>query len=175
MSDDDPSLIGAILEDLKANGRDWTKPGFRALAVYRFGVWRMSLEPRAARMAFGPLYWSAFRFVRNFYGIEIPYSAKLGRRVVVEHQGGIVVHGNAEIGDDTIIRQGVTIGNKNLDEPMDAPRIGARVNIGAGAKILGKLEIGDDAAVGANSVVVKDVPAGATVVGIPAKEIPKKP
>jgi serine O-acetyltransferase len=108
------------------------------------------------------------------YGIEIPYSAKLGRRVIVEHQGGIVVHGNAEIGDDTIIRQGVTIGNKNLDEPLDAPKIGARVNIGAGAKILGKLSIGDDAAVGANAVVVGDVAPGTTVVGIPARELPKK-
>jgi len=174
VSDEDPTLLASILEDLKAHGRDWTKPGFRAMAVYRFGVWRMSLEPRAARMAFGPLYWSAFRFVRNMYGIEIPYSAKLGRRVIVEHQGGIVVHGNAEIGDDTIIRQGVTIGNKNLDEPLDAPKIGARVNIGAGAKILGKLSIGDDAAVGANAVVVGDVAPGTTVVGIPARELPKK-
>jgi serine O-acetyltransferase len=106
--------------------------------------------------------------VRNHYGIELPHTVKLGRGVVIEHQGAIVIHGYAEIGDRTIVRQGVTIGNRHIDRRFDAPRIGARVNIGAGAQILGAVTVGDDANIGANAVVLTDVPAGATAVGVPA-------
>ena len=107
--------------------------------------------------------------MRNRYGIELPYSAKIGRRVIVEHQSGIVVHGNAEIGDDSIIRQGVTLGNKTMDRPADAPVLGRGVNVGAGAKILGAVRIGDCAQIGANAVVLSDVPAGMVAVGVPAR------
>jgi serine O-acetyltransferase len=89
--------------------------------------------------------------------------------VVIEHQGCIVIHGNCEIGDDCIIRQGVTLGNRNLDRPFDAPRLGRRVNVGAGAKILGAVDVGDGAAIGANAVVLEDVPAGDLAVGVPAR------
>jgi serine O-acetyltransferase len=116
-----------------------------------------------------------FRKVRNTYGIELPYSAKIGRRVVIEHQGDIVVHGDATIGDDSIIRQGVTLGNRYLDRRLDAPQLGKRVNVGAGAKILGYVTIGDDACIGANAVVLSDIPAGATAVGIPAKVLSPRP
>jgi serine O-acetyltransferase len=75
------------------------------------------------------------------------------------------------IGDDCIIRQGVTLGNRFLDRPFDAPQLGKRVNIGAGAKILGKVQLGDDVNIGANAVVLCDVEAGKTAVGIPAKVI----
>ena len=101
--------------------------------------------------------------------MTIGVSAKIGRRLVIEHSGAIVVHGKTVIGDDCIIRQGVTIGNRRLDRPMDAPHIGNRVNIGAGAKILGAVRIGDDAEIGANAVVIADVPAGAIAVGVPAR------
>jgi serine O-acetyltransferase len=106
--------------------------------------------------------------MRNRYGIELPWTVELGRRPVFEHQGAIVVHGYAEIGDDCIIRQGVTIGNRRLEAPFDAPRLGARVSVGAGAHILGAVSIGDDAKIGANAVVLDDVPSGATAVGVPA-------
>nr|WP_320010667.1 hypothetical protein [uncultured Desulfobulbus sp.] len=109
-----------------------------------------------------------FRFVRNVYGIELPYSVKLGRRVIFEHQHGIVVHGATVIGDDCIIRQGVTIGNRALDKPNEAATIGQGVNIGAGAKILGNITIGQGASIGANAVVLRDVPPMATAVGNPA-------
>jgi serine O-acetyltransferase len=89
--------------------------------------------------------------------------------VVIEHQSGIVIHGNCVIGNDCHIRQGCTMGNKTLERPFDAPRLGNGVNVGAGSKILGAVTIGDGASIGANAVVVKDVPAGATAVGIPAK------
>ena len=104
-------------------------------------------------------------------GVTIGVSAKIGRRLVIEHSGGIVVHGNSVIGDDCIIRQGVTIGNRRLDRPREAPHIGNRVNIGAGAKILGGVRIGDDVEIGANAVVIADVPSGAIAVGVPARII----
>jgi serine O-acetyltransferase len=162
-------LWALIREDYVAHGRDWTKPGFRAMAVYRFGVWRMTVSPKVLRAPLSMVYRHLFRRVRNRYGIELPYSATVGRRVVIEHQSCIVVHGNAVIGDDSILRQGVTLGNKTLDRPLDAPVLGRGVNVGAGAKILGAVRIGDGAAIGANAVVLADVPAGAVAVGIPAR------
>jgi len=170
-----PGLFALIKEDWIAHGRDWTKPGFRAVAIYRFGVWRMSVGNKILRAPFSIVYRMMFRRCRNHYGIELPYSAVLGRRVVIEHQSGIVIHGNCQIGDDSIVRQGCTLGNKSLDKPFDAPKLGKRVNVGAGAKILGAVTLGDGASVGANAVVLIDVPAGATAVGIPAKIIPPKP
>ncbi|NEO98470.1 MAG: serine acetyltransferase [Symploca sp. SIO2E9] len=160
-----------IKEDWIAHGRDWTKPGFRAVAVQRFGVWRMKIEPKLLRAPFSILYRALYRKIRNNYGIELPYTVELGRRVIIEHQGAIVIHGNCTIGDDSIIRQGVTLGNRYLDRPFDAPKLGARVNVGAGAKIFGNVSIGDDVSIGANAVVLCDIPAGATAVGIPAKII----
>jgi serine O-acetyltransferase len=163
-----------IKEDWIAHGRDWTKPGFRAVAVYRFGVWRMKIKSLILRAPFSILYRALFRKIRNTYGIELPYSAQLGRRVVIEHQSCIVIHGDCVIGDDCIIRQGVTMGNRYLDRPFDAPKLGKRVNVGAGAKLFGNITIGDEASIGANAVVLTDVPAGATAVGIPAKIINSK-
>jgi serine O-acetyltransferase len=158
-----------IKEDWIAHGRDWTKPGFRAVAVQRFGVWRMKLEPKILRAPFSILYRALFRKIRNTYGIELPYTVQLGRRVIIEHQNAIVIHGDCSIGDDCIIRQGVTMGNRYLDRPFDAPKLGDRVNVGAGAKIFGNVIIGDDVNIGANAVVLSDIPSGKTAVGIPAK------
>jgi serine O-acetyltransferase len=169
-----PGLFALIKEDWIAHGRDWTRPGFRAIATYRFGVWRMTVRPKFFRAPFSILYRIMFRRCRNVYGIEVPYSATIGRRVVIEHQGAIVVHGNSVIGDDSIIRQGCTLGNKTLDRPLDAPRLGKRVNVGAGAKILGAVNVGDGAVIGANSVVLKDVPPGMIAVGLPAMNIAPK-
>ncbi|WP_414623483.1 serine O-acetyltransferase [Calothrix sp. CCY 0018] len=167
----DLSLWEQLKEDWIAHGRDWTRPGFRAVAVHRFGVWRMKIKPKLLRSPLSLLYKMMYHKVRNTYGIEIPYTVKLGRRVVIEHQSGIVVHGYCTIGDDSIIRQGVTLGNRYLERPFDAPKLGKRINVGAGAKIFGDVSIGDGANIGANAVVLKDVPAGTTAVGIPASII----
>ncbi len=167
-----PLGLGAQLkEDWIAHGRDWSLPGFRAVAVQRFGVWRMSIQPKLLRAPLSVLYRMLYRKVRNGYGIELPYTVNLGRRVVIEHQGAIVIHGYCTIGDDCILRQGVTLGNRYLERPLDAPVLGDRVNVGAGAKIFGAITLGNNVQVGANAVVLQDVPAGATVVGIPAKII----
>jgi serine acetyltransferase len=165
-------LVAQIREDWQSHGRDWTLPGFRAVAVHRFGNWRMGINPKLARAPFSILYRMMFRVVRNRYGIELPYTAQVGRRVVFEHQHGIVIHGQAQIGDDCVIRHQVTLGNRHLGYPGDAPRLGRGVNVGAGAKILGAVSIGDGAAIGANAVVLHDVPAGASAVGVPARVLP---
>jgi serine O-acetyltransferase len=137
------------------------------------GVWRITLEPKILRAPFSVAYRMLYRHVRNVYGIDLPYSVQLGQRVVIEHSGGIIIHGSAVIGEETILRQGVTLGNRYLDKPFDAPRLGQRVNVGAGAKILGAVTIGDDAQIGANAVVLCDVPAGATAVGVPSRIVPR--
>jgi len=160
-----------IKEDWIAHERDWTKPGFRAVAVQRFGVWRMRLEPKLLRIPFSLIYKSLYRKIRNTYGIDLPYTVQLGRRVIIEHQSCIIVHGYSTVGDDCVIRQGVTIGNRYLNSPLDTPKLGARVNVGAGAKILGNITIGDDVNIGANAVVLIDILQGQTAVGIPAKVI----
>lgn len=173
--DGDSGLWAQIRSDWLAHGKDWTKPGFRAMAIYRFGVWRMGIRSKLLRAPMSVLYRLMFRRARNVWGIEVPYSAEIGEKVVIEHQGGIVVHGNSKIGDGSIIRQGVTLGNRRLDQPFDAPELGKNVNVGAGAVITGKVKIGDNAVVGANAVVLTDVPANHMALGIPAqvKPLPK--
>jgi serine O-acetyltransferase len=163
------AFIDAVQEDYIAHGRDWTRPGLHALAVHRFGVYRMSIETRALRLPLSAAYKSLFTVVRNVYGVELPYSASVGRRVIFEHQHGIVVHGAAVIGDDCIIRQGVTLGVRNMDALTEAPILGNRVQVGAGAVILGRVTVGDGAQIGANAVVLEDVPNGQLAVGVPAR------
>ncbi len=165
------NLWEQIKEDWIAHGKDWTKPGFRAVAVQRFGVSRMSIKPKLLRAPFSLIYRALYRYVRNIYGIDLPYTVKLGRRVVIEHQSCIIIHGYCVIGDDCILRQGVTLGNRYIDRPLEAPRLGNRVNVGAGTKILGNITIGNDVNIGANAVVLKDILDGQTAVGIPAKVI----
>jgi serine O-acetyltransferase len=160
-----------IKQDWKANSKSINHAGFRTLVVYRFGRWRMTIKNKILRAPLSFLYRQMEKHVRFKYGIELPYTAELGNNVTFEHQHGIVIHGQAKIGDGCIIRQGVTIGNKSLDAPFDAPSIGSYVNIGAGAKILGRVHIGDNATIGANAVVTSDIPDYAVAVGIPAKVI----
>jgi len=162
-------LAALIAEDWRAHGRDWTRPGFRAVAVHRFGVWRMSVTPKPLRAPLSLIYRWAFRRCRNRYGIELPYSVALGRRVVVEHQGGIVVHGRTVIGDDCVIRQNCTLGIRRMDALGDAPVLARGVQLGAGSVVLGRVRLGENAQVGANAVVLIDVPAGGLAIGVPAR------
>lgn len=162
-----------VLEDLKAQREGILSLGFWALLVYRFGHGRYVVRSRWVRLPLTVVYLLLNKLVEIFCGMSIGGNAQIGRRFVIEHQGGIVVHGACVIGDDCIIRQGVTLGNRHLDQPNAAPRLGNRVNVGAGAKILGGVHIGDDAAIGANAVVLCDVPAGAVAVGVPARITPR--
>lgn len=162
-----------IREDRKCNSKSINIAGRRVLLVFRFGQWRMTVSNRFLRVPLSILYRFMESHVRFKYGIELPYTVKLGSRVLFEHQHGIVIHGNAVIGNDCIIRQGVTIGNKSISDPHLAPIIGNNVNIGAGAKILGDVVIGDNVSIGANAVVLTDIPNDCVAVGVPAKIIKK--
>jgi serine O-acetyltransferase len=106
---------------------------------------------------------------RGLTGIEIHPGATIGRRFFIDHGMGVVIGETAEIGDDVTMYHGVTLGGTSWKEGKRHPTLGNGVVIGAGAKVLGPIYIGDGAKIGSNAVVVKDVPAGATAAGIPAR------
>ncbi len=108
-------------------------------------------------------------------GIEIHPGARIGRRLVIDHGDGVVIGETAELGDDILIYHQVTLGGTSLVGGKRHPTIGNGVILGAGAKVLGPIVLGDGVRVGANAVVVSDVPAGATVVGIPARPVDRRP
>jgi serine O-acetyltransferase len=160
-----------ILEDLSVQ-REWIlSQGFWALFVHRLANPRMRARRGIFRKIWAVLNRVAIKWIEVVGGISIGESAQIGRRLIIEHFGGIIVHGRTVIGDDCLIRQGVTIGNRSEEDAEGAPVLGNGVVVGAGAKILGRITIGDGAVIGANAVVVKDVPAGGVVVGIPARLI----
>jgi serine O-acetyltransferase len=162
-----------IREDWRTHNSQWSRHGFWILLIYRFGRWRYGIRMRLLRLPFSFLYKFIKFFSEMLLGAELPCEAVIGRRFVIEHIGGIVVSGDAIFGDDCVMRNGVTVGLRNRGV-RGSPRIGNRVDIGAGAKLLGPINIGDDVAIGANAVVITDVPANSIAVGIPARIIPRK-
>jgi len=156
-----------IREDWRTHDSNWTRHGFWALLVYRFGRWRYGIAWRPLRIPFSFVYKLMKFWADSLLGIEIPCETMIGRRFTIEHAGAIVISGDAVFGDDCVVRQGVTVGLRNRNR-RGSPRIGNRVDIGAGAKLLGEITIGDDVAIGANAVVLCDVPEGCVAVGVPA-------
>jgi serine O-acetyltransferase len=138
-------------------------PGLHALVWHRAVVnplWRWKFRWLARWLA----HWG-----RWLTGIEIHPGAMIGRRVFIDHGMGIVIGETAEIGDDTTLYHAVTLGGTSWNAGKRHPTLGRNVVIGAGAKILGPILVGDGAKIGSNAVVVRDVPAGATAVGVPAR------
>lgn len=139
-------------------------PGLHALVWHRLSHWCWNAGLR----------WLA-RFLSNwarwFTGIEIHPGAQIGRRVFIDHGMGIVVGETAIISDDCTLYHGVTLGGTSWNKGKRHPTLGRGVVVGAGAKILGPIEIGEGAKIGSNAVVVRDVPAGATAIGIPARVV----
>lgn len=163
-----PGLVTLIVEDFRAHREGLLAQGFWALLVYRLSQGRKAVRVRLVRVLWGALSLLAQKVIELATGITLSEGSTIGRRVVIEHHSAIIVHGGAVIGDECILRQGVTIGNRRLDDPAGAPILGHRVNVGAGAKILGRVTIGDDVAIGANAVVLTDIPANSVAVGVPA-------
>ncbi|MEA3152402.1 MAG: serine O-acetyltransferase [Gammaproteobacteria bacterium] len=164
--------MNTILEDLKAQREGLLGLGFWALLVYRFGHARFVIKNKIVRAPWTIAYIVLNKVVSEVLcGITIGSTATIGRRFSIEHHGCIVIHGASVIGDDCLIRHGVTLGNTGLDDPFGAPTLGDRVQIGAGAKILGRIRIGNGAIIGANAVVVRDVPDNTAVGGIPARPL----
>ena len=108
---------------------------------------------------------------RTITGIEIHPGATIGRRFFIDHGMGVVIGETAEVGDDVTLYQGVTLGGTSLNKGKRHPTLGNRVIVGAGAQILGPIKVGDGARVGANAVVVTEVPPGVTMVGIPGRAV----
>jgi serine O-acetyltransferase len=163
--------VNKLLEDLKAQREGLLALGFWALLVYRFGHARFVIKNKIIRAPWTILYVILHKLTEIFCGISIGSTAKIGRRLTIEHHGCIVIHGDSVIGDDCLIRHGVTLGNTGYKDLYGAPTLGNRVQIGAGAKLLGRISVGDDAIVGANAVVTRDVPAHAIVGGVPARPL----
>ncbi|MCC7004154.1 MAG: hypothetical protein IT357_18510 [Gemmatimonadaceae bacterium] len=161
-------LVSLLHEDYATHDRHLFEPGFLAVAVHRFGNARMGVRCRLLRAPLTLLYRLLFTMVSWVFGIDLPYTTRLGRRVRIWHHGGIVLGARA-IGDDVHIRHNTTFGVMNRQELAAKPIIKDRVDIGAGACILGAVTVGDDCVIGANSVVIKDVPAGSVMMGVPAR------
>jgi len=146
-------------------------PGLHALWLHRVGHWFWNKKNKFF-MWFARLISTFSRFLT---GIEIHPAAKIGHRVFIDHGYGVVIGETAEIGNDCTIYQGVTLGGTSLKKGEKRhPTLCDGVVVGAGAKILGPFQVGKGAKVGSNAVVVKSVPSGVTVLGIPAKEVGQK-
>ena len=142
----------------------FTYAGFHALLAYRLAHWlkgqRVPFLPRAIS-----------QLARWLTGIEIHPSAKIGERFFIDHGMGVVIGETAEVGDNVTLFQGVTLGGTGKERGKRHPTLGSHVVVGAGAKILGGITIGDNVKIGANSVVLKSVPPNSTVIGVPARII----
>ena len=164
-----------ILEDIRAYKRNdpAAKSGIEILLLYN-GL-HATIWYRAAHW----LHTHKFRFLARWIsqatkfctGIEIHPGATIGRRLVIDHGTGIVIGETAEIGDDCLLYQGVTLGGTGKDVGKRHPTLGNNVMVGSGAKVLGPFKVGDNARIAANSVVLREVPEGATVVGVPGRVV----
>jgi serine O-acetyltransferase len=161
-------MFEMIREDFRSHGSRWGAQGFWVMAVYRYGRWRYGIPAGLMRKPFSLVYRVLYKGVQIVTGVELPCEATVGRNFVIDHFGGIIVSGYTRFGDNCRIRSGVVIGLSRVDDPC-APVIGNNVDIGAGAKLLGAITIGDNVCIGANAVVNRDIPANSIAVGVPAQ------
>ncbi|PSN17681.1 serine O-acetyltransferase, partial [filamentous cyanobacterium CCP5] len=139
-------------------------PGLHALMLHRFAHWLWTLGlPLVPRMI--------SHLSRSLTGIEIHPGAAIGRGVFIDHGMGVVVGETAIVGDYALIYQGVTLGGTGKESGKRHPTLGTNVVVGAGAKVLGNIQIGNSVRIGAGSVVLRDVPSDCTVVGVPGRVV----
>lgn len=162
------SDIGAVLDNDPA-ARGWFEVVFTYSGLH--AIW----SHRIAHAFYRRKWFSVARIIsqasRFFTGIEIHPGATIGNRLFIDHGMGVVIGETCEIGDDVVIYQGVTLGGSGKEKGKRHPTIGNNVVIGSGAKILGSFTVGAQSNIGANSVVLKEVPPNSTVVGIPGKVV----
>lgn len=162
------SVWKLVASDYRANKNNWK--GFTVLFLYRLAHAHLTAPFLIKPFSF--LYLVFYKILMElFMGTEIHWRTTIGKGAVLYHGYGLVIHSDAVIGDNIILRHGTTIGMKYVNGSICAPVIGDNVDIGVSALIIGKINIGDYAIIGAGSVVVKDVPKGSVVVGNPARII----
>lgn len=170
---EDMGLRELLAEDFATHDRGVLEPGFWAVAAHRVGRRAASVELRPARLALEAAYKVASTGIDWIWGINLPRSVDLGRRVRLWHNGCMLLAARS-IGNDVHIRHDTTFGPARGTDgtPATLPVIEDRADIGSGACVLGGVRVGHDAVVGANTVVLKNVPPHATVLGVPARMIP---
>lgn len=143
-------------------------PGLHAIWAYRVAhrLWNQPCTRLAGRVL--------SHLARAATGVEIHPAARIGRRFFIDHGMGVVIGETAEIGDDVLMYHGATLGGRSTQRIKRHPTVGNRATIGTGARVLGPVTVGDDAQIGANTVVVNDVPPGAVATGVPARVHPQR-
>lgn len=139
-------------------------PGLHAIWLHRVSHWLWGRRLKLLARALSTL-------ARALTGVDIHPAARIGRRFFIDHGAGVVIGETAQVGDDVLVYQGVVLGGTSMEKTKRHPTVGDRVVIGAGAILLGPIRVGDDARVGAGSVVIRSVPGGATVVGVPGRAV----
>jgi len=168
-------MLAAMRQDIRAaKERDPAKPttlqvifaypGVHAIWGHRISHWLWNRGAGLAARTLG-------EFTRIFTGVDIHPGAVLGPGLFIDHATGVVIGETAEVGEDVTLYHGVTLGGSGADTGKRHPTVGDRVTIGAGAKVLGAIKVGDDSRIGANAVVVKPVPSSSVVVGVPGQVI----
>jgi serine O-acetyltransferase len=166
----DIGLLALLREDLRTHDGDVFEQGFWAIAVHRFGNWRMRIRPRALRLPFSLAYKVLFKAVEWTCGITLPYTVQVGRRVRIWHHGSMILNARS-IGSDVHIRQNTTFGVARRSALYRLPTIEDYCDIACGVVVLGDVTIGRGSVIGANAVVVHDVPPFSVAVGVPARVI----
>jgi serine O-acetyltransferase len=164
-------MFDLIREDFEVYGRRISRQGLWVMVVYRFGRWVRVVKPAPLRVVLSTVYRGMKLLSQVLTGIDLPCEATVGRRFKIENFG-VVISPAAVFGDDVIVREGVSVELRRTGE-RGAPVVGDRVDIGSGAKLLGPIMIGDDVTIGANAVVIRDVPSNSIAVGIPARARPR--
>jgi serine O-acetyltransferase len=159
-------MFEQVIADFRRHDSSLLNRAFWAMAVYRYGNWANRLPPGPLRWFGSKLYGVQFLLVQMATGVTLHREVRIGKDFHIIHAGPIIVHPNTVIGDRCGIMHGVTLGTNMKDG--EAPIIGNDVFIGTGASVLGKIVVGDGACIGANSLVIRDVPPGAVVIGVPA-------
>jgi len=172
---DELALPEILAEDFATYGRRLVEPGFWAVAVHRLGARVDKLGPRVLRRPLAATHKVLFTAVDWMWGINLPRTTRLGRRVRIWHNGSILLNARS-IGDDVQLRHDTTLGPVRIADsqrPDRLPVIEDGADVGSGACILGDVTVGSGAVVGANTVVLQSVPTGATVFGVPARLMPR--
>lgn len=176
MAKPEPTLIQLCKEDLAAaiNSDPAARNALEVALTYPgvHAVWAYRLAHMLFKKNFKLLARIVSSISRSYTGVDIHPGARLGRRLFIDHANGVVIGETTKIGTDCVLFHQVTLGGVSMSKGKRHPTLGDRVMVGAGAKVLGPIHVGSDARIAANAVVVSDVPAGCSAIGVPARVSP---